>query len=165
MISDVCTIQMWMENDIYRMIPIKATMCVCPLTDLTLTWGVRVVLVGTRRYQKDRWDSDLPIFISHRLFNDSNAIYMLCNMAPGHLQPPWYRRTPVSIDLVHTCTRCAPMSELILGLHQANERRRYFVTTSPIGWVSTQPCMWWDVIHRHHYALSLFKPKFKKRPY
>ena len=23
---------------------------------------------------------------------------------------------------------------LILGLHPANERRRYFVTTSPIGW-------------------------------
>ena len=26
---------------------------------------------------------------------------------------------------------------LILGLHPANERRRYFVTTSLIGWVQT----------------------------
>ena len=28
-------------------------------------------------------------------------------------------------------------SGLILGLRPANERRRYFVTTSPIGWVQT----------------------------
>ena len=28
-------------------------------------------------------------------------------------------------------------SGLILGLHPANERRRYFVTTSLIGWVHT----------------------------
>ena len=30
-------------------------------------------------------------------------------------------------------------SGLILGLHQANERRRYFVTTSDIGWLQA-----WD---------------------
>ena len=31
---------------------------------------------------------------------------------------------------------------LILGLRPANERRRYFVTTSPIGWAQAknQPC-------------------------
>ena len=30
--------------------------------------------------------------------------------------------------------KCKYISELILGLHPANERRRYFVTTSLIGW-------------------------------
>ena len=29
------------------------------------------------------------------------------------------------------------IAELILGLRPANERRRYFVTTSLIGWVET----------------------------
>ena len=35
------------------------------------------------------------------------------------------------------------MPRLILGLHPANERRRYFVTTSLIGWAQAynQPCM------------------------
>ena len=32
-------------------------------------------------------------------------------------------------------TGVVQLTELILGLHQANERRRYFVTTSLIGWV------------------------------
>ena len=30
---------------------------------------------------------------------------------------------------------CERITGLILGLRQANERRRYFVTTSLIGWV------------------------------
>ena len=30
-----------------------------------------------------------------------------------------------------------PISGPILGLHQANKRRRYFVTTSLIGWAQT----------------------------
>ena len=36
-------------------------------------------------------------------------------------------------------------SGLILGLRPANERRRYFVTTSLIGWAQTlnQPCILW----------------------
>ena len=34
------------------------------------------------------------------------------------------------------------ISRMILGLHPANERRRYFVTTSLIGWAQTQPCIW-----------------------
>ena len=39
--------------------------------------------------------------------------------------------------VMHIC------AELILGLHPANERRRYFLTTSLIGWAQTlnQPCM------------------------
>ena len=39
-------------------------------------------------------------------------------------------------------------SELILGLRPANERRRYFVTTSLIGWVHAwnQPCIsYWSI--------------------
>ena len=40
------------------------------------------------------------------------------------------------------------MSGLILGLRLANERWRYFVTTSPVGWAQTQnqPCMSHSVI-------------------
>ena len=32
----------------------------------------------------------------------------------------------------------------ILGLRPANERRRYFVTTSPIGWVQAENQPWHD---------------------
>ena len=42
----------------------------------------------------------------------------------GHI----FRRVEVHYDAHQTYTR------LILGLRQANERRRYFVTTSLIGW-------------------------------
>ena len=43
------------------------------------------------------------------------------------------------------------MSGLILGLHPANERQRYKVTMSLIGWVQAknQPC-WLSMVHKIH---------------
>ena len=40
---------------------------------------------------------------------------------------------------------CTVYAGLILGLRPANERRRYFLTTSLFGWAQTlnQPCLWW----------------------
>ena len=42
------------------------------------------------------------------------------------------------------CTFQGQIAELILGLRLANERRRYFVTTSLIGWTQTwnQPVLY-----------------------
>ena len=39
------------------------------------------------------------------------------------------------------------LSGLVLGLRPANERRRYFVTTSLIGWVQAKnrPCLYWFI--------------------
>ena len=40
-------------------------------------------------------------------------------------------------NALHKCFECTAHDDtgLILGLHPANERRRYFVTTSLTGWV------------------------------
>ena len=57
----------------------------------------------------------------------------------------WFKkRTQKASEFVHpvTTVKCSPVSMdtepisgLILGLHRANGRRRYFVTTSLIGWL------------------------------
>ena len=46
------------------------------------------------------------------------------------------KRTRVSY-LCHCRIRIMGCTVMILGLRPANERRRYFVTTSPIGWAQT----------------------------
>ena len=45
---------------------------------------------------------------------------------------------PMNIITVHYAANPGP----ILGLHPANERRRYFVTTSLIGWAQTWHQPW-----------------------
>ena len=46
----------------------------------------------------------------------------------------------------YTVQLCILFSGLILGLRRANERRRYFATTSLIGWAhaQNQPCVFYD---------------------
>ena len=42
-----------------------------------------------------------------------------------------------NIKVIRLTTRYKTLQGLILGLRPANERRRYFVTTSLIGWAQT----------------------------
>ena len=52
------------------------------------------------------------------------------------------------------------LTGLILDLHPANERRRYFVTTSLIGWVQPQNQLW---SHMAHSRLDIFPDTMRSR--
>ena len=58
-----------------------------------------------------------------------------------------YTTRYVSPHIWQTSTLSTQNTGLILGLHPANERRHYFVTTSLIGWEQTynQPCNIWTL--------------------
>ena len=59
------------------------------------------------------------------------------NISNGRRAPPWLRGLGYHVNLHN--------SGMILGLRPANERRRYFVTTSLIGWAQA-----WN----HHPSIS-----------
>ena len=52
------------------------------------------------------------------------------------------------------------ISGLILGLHPANERRRFFVMISHIGWVQAQNQLWILQGVRNHYSISVLRWSF-----
>ena len=96
--------------------------------------SVRVVTIG--------WDIDPTPQHQANYLNQSSP-NMSAPFTLEHLYLRWLhhrddRRCPVS----KLSQPCYLHSGLIEGLHPGNERRRYFVTTSLIGWAQTynQPC-------------------------
>ena len=50
-----------------------------------------------------------------------------------------------NVDFVHLCVKVLYEPGIILCMRPANERRRYIVTSSLIGWAHTQNDPWWTL--------------------
>ena len=72
------------------------------------------------------------IFIPENEFEN-----VVCKMAAILSRPQCVDKHPSANE-----SNTVPISRLILGLRPANERQRYFVTTSLIGWVQTKNQSW-----------------------
>ena len=62
----------------------------------------------------------------------------------------WCGPMLVILDWQLSCLLCS--TGIILCMHPANGRRRYIVTSSPIGWVHTQKDPWWHCVVCYGYA-------------
>ena len=112
--------------------------------------------VGTEYFMKSIITSKFPFFSPgplHRMAaplpSPTNVARRSCPNWARHVNlPSPSQRITWKVRGIPAHVRCLPVEEdagLILGLHPANERRRYFGTTSLIGWVQAlnQP---WDIL-------------------
>ena len=74
----------------------------------------------------------------------------------------WWFETP-SCSLWRHCNAMMLNQGSFLYMHSANERRRYIVTSSLIGWAHTQndPCSMWEISSSLNYIISIkFAPLY-----
>ena len=152
----------WIESTLVQIIACPLCVCVCEQMRTTRCLKLSIGSVSHRYNAVTRFRNSLPA----RFWTfQSASLYIwwlpqcdpLLSMRCLIYKTTKYDQHLMTVDIrYHICFRRQGLNEytamsqttcprLILGLYPANERRRYFVTTSLIGWAQAynQPwCLW-----------------------
>ena len=116
-------------------------------------WGIAGCLFGNLQRPNSLWPSDT--IWRHRSMS-TLAQVMACCLTTKPSPDTW-----TNVDLSPATSHgIQEISGPILGLRPANERRRYCVTTSLIGWAQAQnqPWIWWYQSVKQDWILHFQKP-------